>query len=53
MQMVCQHTIHYAWAVLANALTGVTFANYLSGESPPKDEGFPENELGRKEAIYM
>ena len=53
MQMACQHAIHYAWSVLANALTNVTLANYLSGEFPPKDEGSPENEVGGKEAIVF
>ena len=45
--------LEHAWTVLASALTGVTLANHLPGESPPEDQCLSKNELCRKEAIVF
>ena len=51
--LLAYNPLEYAWEVLANALTGVTLANDLPGESPPEDQCLSENELCRKEAIVL
>ena len=36
--------LEHAWAVLANALTGVTLPNHLPGELPPEEQNLSEDE---------